>query len=162
MGRKKKTEELTIKHRAILASFVFCPVGVKQPGRRSYDIARTNITRFRRIFQARKYDHSVWLTQIAAHCKALVRRGYLYEVDRVPANYTHHDGHVYEYQSPRFNLTEAGVMYCLTHFDEQHLIDARRAFKMYQHNNFDSEVVGAFDLYFNHKKEPLHYEQEDD
>lgn len=125
---------LTDGQRAILCTFVFCPLHW-QRGRRGPDIIKCAPDVFRFVYKKRKFPNihqrAGFSSQITFECKKLVKLGYLLNAgtcvasfprsawDKQKRQFVENDG---KYDSPLFALSESGFAYVLATACEKGLI----------------------------------------
>ena len=127
--------QLTKGESAILASFVFCPMGTNTLGRTGSLIARTNLRLFYPLFKFPVRDNGriPWQANVTLACRRLQRQGYLAQTGTAQwtAQRNPSEG-PQSGTSPLFNLSESGTYWVLANCDEQYLPPAKDAMAIYQ------------------------------
>lgn len=129
--KTKKTEQLSYREQAILASFVFLPLPSYLRGKRASDIVTTASRVFEDAYHAR--SKKMWIHNVTNTCKTLVKKGYLLSQGTVTARWTNiHklDKEEITYQSPIFALSEMGFAYVLSQMDTSCLPSVSRIQKL--------------------------------
>jgi hypothetical protein len=110
----KKASRDPIKEAAVLAAFIFLPPSKGQLGYRAADIVVLSPLSFRHIYGVSPHARPQWITKVTSTCKSLVKNGLLYSPGTVTRKTSDWKGNPVEYQSPVFQLTEAGYVHALS------------------------------------------------
>jgi hypothetical protein len=143
VSKKPKTlNDLTERHRCILASFVFIPLSKRDEGRQVRDMIRTCLPVFRLLFNARHSEN--WPMCVSNTLRTLTRLGLVTKTGTIKRSWSDKEGSTKEYDSPIYALTESGFAYVLGTMDETHLCDFWHAYKMYSKRSYTQETVHSF------------------